>query len=849
MLGCVSYADVYGVGNVGGLAGSKGQSMGDCTIWDSSFHGTITAIGDFAGGIIGAGYSVESAPNSPCVSIQNCYVTGRVTGSDYVGGIFGGEGGVKECWPNGIGYIQNNYFSGTVSGSGSSVGGVIGYMQSMNRYNIISNNFYVEGCGATKGIGTVVAVCTPDTSASGSEYGRADDPTGTGADKLAKAIPTSSLTDGTLLSALNSGVNSSGDWVNGASAPVFGKKTHVINVTVNGLGLSMGSISVEGGGTSLLTGKTVTATYSDGTQETVGIDKATVSGYNTDTVGYKLVTVTYKNHTFVFELNVRSAKPTTPADTINVSFTLLGDALHGEGGTAHTLSGNNLTTWIAQNTVTVSKDATVMDVFANELNANGYSWMNENVKDGCNGNYIQSITPPGGVKLGEFDNGKFSGWMYTLNRTHPLLGVKQQYLKDGDTIVFHYTDDYTKEEGSEKWNDGSGSTPGGGSKIEPETVVSGNTATVSIPEKSVTSAIEAVQKSGEKTITIAPKNTGSAKNIDVTIPKTAAKSVVDGTKAAVKIETGSGSVTIPNETLASIVKQASGDDVKINVKTGTAADITDKTIDTKGAVIISVTVSSNNTPVTTFGGQALTVGIPVDSGYTAGQSYKVVILSADGTKETTSGKCVSVNGKLTVEVSSKHLSTFIVTKEKTIGFTDVKEGAWYYDAVQYAAQNGLFNGTSASTFAPDDAMTRAMLVTVLYRMEKSPAVTGTSTFTDVKAGQWYTNAVLWAQQNQLVTGYNDTTFGTDDHVSREQMAVILYRYAQSKKYDVSVGKDTNLLSYTDVAGVSEYAMPAMQWACGAKLINGNDGKLMPQGDAQRAQVAAILMRFAQNVAK
>ena len=97
--------------------------------------------------------------------------------------------------------------------------------------------------------------------------------------------------------------------------------------------------------------------------------------------------------------------------------------------------------------------------------------------------------------------------------------------------------------------------------------------------------------------------------------------------------------------------------------------------------------------------------------------------------------------------------------------------------------------------------------------------------------------------------YNDTTVGTDDHVSREQMAVILYRYAQSKKYDVSVGKDTNLLSYTDVAGVSEYAVPAMQWACGAKLINGSDGKLMPQGDAQRAQVAAILMRFVQNVAK
>lgn len=855
---CTSSATVYGKDCVGGIIGKKGQSMGPCAVYDCAFTGSVEATGDYAGGIVGSGYNDRSAPQSPCVTIQNCFATGSVKGADRVGGVFGGEGGVKECWPNGIGYIQNNYFSGTVSGSGSSVGGVVGYMQSLNRYNIISNNFYVAGCGATKGIGTVVAVCTPDTPASGSgwtrfsggiKYGRADDPTGTGADKLAKAIPASSLTDGTLLNALNSGVNSSGDWVNGAAAPVFGKKTHIMDVTVNGLGLSMGSVSVEGGNTSLLRGKTVTAIYSDGTQDTVGIDKATVSGYDTDTAGYKTVTVTYKNHSFVFELYVRSAKPAVP-DTISVAFTLLGDTVHSEGGATHTLSGNNLTTWIAENIVSVPKDATVLDVLAKELSAGGYSWMNENVKNGYNGNYIQSITTPGGVTLGEFTNGGFSGWMYTLNGTHPLLGVKQQYLKDGDTIVFHYTDDYTKEEGSGNWGDGGGTTPSGGSRIEQKTVVSGNTATVAISESSITSAIAAIQKSGEKTITVVPTDTGSAANISITISKTAAKSVVDGTKAGIKVETGSGTVTIPNEALVSIVKQASGNDVKISVEKKTAADIPDETIDAQNAVIATITVASNGKAITTFGGERLTVGIPVDSGYTAGQSYKVIILSADGTKDPAAGTCVSKDGKLVVEVGTTHLSTFIVTKEKALShtFADVSANVWYRDAVDYATAKGLFSGYSDTVFGPEDAMTRAMLVTVLYRMEGRPAVTGAPAFADVQAGQWYTGAVVWAAANKLAEGYGSGLFGANDSITREQLATILYRYAAYKKYDTAQAGEA-VKAFSDYESISGFASQAMDWAVKAKLLQGSENRLMPQGPATRAQAAAILMRFCENSAK
>lgn len=861
---CSSAAAVYGKDNVGGILGSKGQSMGPCAVYECAFTGNLEASGNYAGGIVGAGYNAGSAPQSPCVTIQNSYASGNVKGADYVGGIFGGEGGVKECWPNGIGYIQNNYFSGKVSGTGGNIGGVIGYMQSLNRYNIVSNNFYAQDCGAAKGIGAVTAVCTKDTPASGSgwsrfaggaKYGRADDPTGADADKLAKKISATALKDGTLLTALNAGVNSSGNWAAGTDSPVLVNKKHILSIAVNGLRLSMGSVSVEGGNTTLLTGsdKTITVNYNDGTQETVSIDKAGISGFDTDTVGFKAVTVTYSNHTFVFELYVKSPKPVEPVKMITVSFTLFGDSLHGESGTKHTLKANNLTVWIPQNTGSYENNATVLDVLSKELSKNGYSWMNQNVKNGLEGNYIQSITNPGGVKLAEFSNGKYSGWMYTLNGKHPLLGVKQQTLKDGDVIVFHYTDDYAAEEGSEKWSGDTtgtaGKTAAGGSSLAPKASVSGSTATAAVQEKTVTDAVAAVQKSGEKTITIVPTDTGSAKNVDVSIPKTAVKAVVDGTGAGVEVDTAVGSVTIPNETLASIVKQAGGDEVKISVEQKTAADIADKTVDAKDAVIAAVTVASGDKAITSFGGQSLTVSIPVDSSYKAGQSYKVIILSANGTKETASGKCVLKNGKLAVEVETVHLSTFIVTRETVapISFTDVKSGDWYCDAVQYAVGKGIFTGTTATTFEPNTATTRAMLVTVLYRMENKPAATAGS-FTDVKAGSWYADAVAWAAANKLVTGYGDSRFGPEDTITREQMAAILMRYARYKKLDVS--KTAALTAFTDAGSVSTYAADAMKWAVGTGLISGTtDTTLSPAGSATRAQAAAILMRFNEKLAK
>lgn len=172
-------------------------------------------------------------------------------------------------------------------------------------------------------------------------------------------------------------------------------------------------------------------------------------------------------------------------------------------------------------------------------------------------------------------------------------------------------------------------------------------------------------------------------------------------------------------------------------------------------------------------------------------------------------------------------------------FTDVKSGNWFYDAVKYAYAQGLMTGTSATTFAPNETMNRAMIVTVLYRLEKSPAVTGASKFTDVPAGQWYSDAVAWAAANKIVNGYDETTFGPMNAVTREQMATILFRYEQVKGLE-NVTLEENLNRFPDQNKISAYAIPALQWAVGQKIINGNaDGTLDPTGTATRAQVAQI----------
>ncbi len=179
-----------------------------------------------------------------------------------------------------------------------------------------------------------------------------------------------------------------------------------------------------------------------------------------------------------------------------------------------------------------------------------------------------------------------------------------------------------------------------------------------------------------------------------------------------------------------------------------------------------------------------------------------------------------------------------------VPFVDVPAGAWYREAVQYVYGEELFNGTSDTVFSPNRNMNRAMVATVLYRLAGKPESSGGSLFEDVSANAWYTDAVLWASGSGIVNGYGSNRFGGSDPVTREQLAAMLYRYAKFMQYDVSPSGE--LSAYTDASRVSDWALEAMQWANAAGLITGrSSASLAPQGTATRAEVAIILMRFAE----
>ncbi len=181
----------------------------------------------------------------------------------------------------------------------------------------------------------------------------------------------------------------------------------------------------------------------------------------------------------------------------------------------------------------------------------------------------------------------------------------------------------------------------------------------------------------------------------------------------------------------------------------------------------------------------------------------------------------------------------------TLPYIDVNKGAWYYNDVYYVSDKKIMNGTSMTKFSPEVSTTRGMIVTLLYRLEGEPKVSGTSVFSDVPNGRWYTNAVTWAAKNNIVSGIDTATFAPDASITREQLAAILYRYTAFK--GKSISKTVNLSKYEDHITASTYAVPALRWAVAEGLIGGIGSRLSPRSGATRAQVAAIFHRYCRNI--
>ena len=313
----------------------------------------------------------------------------------------------------------------------------------------------------------------------------------------------------------------------------------------------------------------------------------------------------------------------------------------------------------------------------------------------------------------------------------------------------------------------------------------------------------------------------------------AAKNIVAGSNTTVKV-TGESS---PYTYEFTYTKPSSGGSSGGSSSGKTTYKVTTSAVNNGGV---------NASPSSAEKGAAITITLSPDKGY---KLDKLTVTDGSGKTVSTVKKSDTVY-TFTMPASAVKVGVSYVKATETPSktkFNDVSANDWFASAVDYVTGKGMMNGTADNTFSPKANTTRGMVVTVLYRLENQPS-TSAASFTDVASGAYYANAVAWANANGIVSGYGSGKFGPNDKVTREQLAAILYRYAQYKKYDVSVGEDTNILSYDDAQSISTYAIPAIQWACGAGVVTGKSGsKLDPKGNAIRAEVAAMLMRFCENV--
>ena len=424
---CVSYATVYGKNYVGGLVGTLDNAMGLCSISDSQFHGEVSATGNFVGGIIGGGYDRnDSAPNGTRPDILKCSVDGAISGNECVGGILGGDWYVVQTWANVSSSISANTFTGKVSGT-KYVGGIVGYFNSLNKFDVVSANTFSSDCGAERAIGFIHYLDTNYSNPTLLE-GMVLINTENGTEGLPEIIVTSSPP--VYKMTWKAGHNRTDDPLK------VEKETEKENICYQLTATGSYKKQYTEGEDLDLTGIVLTAYWTDGSTTTVQLKDVAVSGYNKNEPGQQSVTLSYGSAVLNIDVVVLPK-----ATKITVSVSIMGDSKHGDTATPHGLKMGGLTTWANETDIEADTSETVWDVLQRIFVKHNISF-SASSNNQYNTVYIAAVNG-----LGELDNGKFSGWMYTVNGTHPQVGVAEKYLKQGDVIILHYTDDYTKEEG------------------------------------------------------------------------------------------------------------------------------------------------------------------------------------------------------------------------------------------------------------------------------------------------------------------------------------------------------------------------------------------------------------------
>lgn len=493
------------------------------------------------------------------------------------------------------------------------------------------------------------------------------------------------------------------------------------------------------------------------------------------------------------------------SDDITVNFTLMGDTDHGDNGAIHTYKDGNLTTWIPKTSVTLAKGATAYDAFVTVLNQKGYTH-NSDSRSG----YIYWVENRSGVRLAEIGNGALSGWMYHVNRTHPDRGSNEYTINNGDNIVFHYTDDFTQEEGSEQWSG------------------------TALPSQ----VMGSISKDELNRI---------------------AREMASGSRSSWTIFLPKGDLTLDSDSLAGLVKEITGDSVTFSIETVNKNILSSNQQEKVGdRPVYDITIKSGGKTISQLGGTA-TISIP----YTLKENEQptgIVVYHLDSSGNITAqdGTYNPATGKVTFTVD--HLSYFMIGYDEKLvmwPFTDVAQDDsvnWYYGPVKFVYERGIFSGMSATTFEPNRTMTRAMLVSVLARMNGVDLTTySTTTFDDVDASAWYAPAVAWAKEAGIVSGYNNSdgtySFRPTDVILRQDMAVMIQNFLLMQNgEDLATTKEA--IAFRDEAEIASYAKMAVASMQKAGIISGvqrgEDAFFLPRNTAKRAEAAVMIWQALQN---
>lgn len=399
---------------------------------------------------------------------------------------------------------------------------------------------------------------------------------------------------------------------------------------------------------------------------------------------------------------------------------------------------------------------------------------------------------------------------------------------------------------------------GSGTSTTPQPVTTTETVTEgSVTTKTVTTTF--TDTSGNTVTQIAATSTDASTNkvnfdaviqtggSSASVPTDILSSAFRADAASVTVITNRGEITFDKATLDGMADKVDGD-LMASIEKQDFEELPDEIKDaaSSDSVVFELKITSDSGEIVQFSG-AVTIIIAIPGEFD-GKNVRMYRIAPDETAIEIEGKLVIKNGVRYFQFETNHFSFYALQAVETLPFTDVNKTDWWFDSIYYVYSNGLFSGISNTRFAPKGDMTRAMLVTVLYRLEGMPTVNAENTFDDVASNHWYTDAVTWANANDIVAGYGNGKFGTADNITREQMAVILYRYANYKGYEVT--STTEFGKYNDTADIHSWALTAMKWANAEGLVTGTTAEMLaPADNASRGQVAAILMRFIKNISK